>query len=55
MNNHTHYLKIVSWATQRYTTKNGLTVFIGGKPTRYTIIERLAAHKYLYCNIHTNH
>ena len=58
------YLRIEEWASQRYRNCNGsITTFVGtaiaGRapaagscwriPTRYSVIEDMAAQKYLYC------
>lgn len=51
MNNVERYLKIVNWARERYTVTNALIVSIGGAPSRYTMIEKLAAHKLLGCEL----
>ena len=40
------YLKIERWARKRYTDQSGRVVItVGGKPTRYALIENVAAVK----------
>ncbi len=51
MEKYDRYLRIVNWARNRYTVSNALIVSIGGAPSRYTMIEKLAAHKLLGCVI----
>lgn len=39
------YLKIIAWAKARYSVNGSLATMRNGKPTRYTLIENLAAVK----------
>lgn len=39
------YLKIVEWARKRYTKNDNLVLSVGGRPSRYSMIENLAAVK----------
>lgn len=41
------YIRVLRWATRRYSKGGRLPLSIGGKPSRFTIIERLAACKHL--------
>jgi hypothetical protein len=43
------YLAIVYWARKRYASDFGLVTWMGGVPSTYTQIERLAARRYLGC------
>jgi hypothetical protein len=47
MTKYERYLKIVDWATCRYGYEGNVIVSVGGKPTRYTLIERMAFRKLL--------
>jgi hypothetical protein len=40
------YLRIMAWARRRYMKNGRLVISIGGKPSRYTAIERLAFARY---------
>ena len=44
------YLKLITWAKNRYTVNGFLVVSVGHVLTRYSVIERLAAVKYLKPN-----
>lgn len=44
------YLKLIAWAKNRYTVNGFLVVDIGQVKTRYSVIEQLAAVKYLKPN-----
>lgn len=41
------YLKIVNWAKRRYTRNAVLVIRVGHFPSRYSVIEDLAAKRYL--------
>jgi hypothetical protein len=41
------YLKISTWARNRYTVNGLLTTYHGGVPTVYTLIEQAAWNKYM--------
>jgi hypothetical protein len=44
--NQTKYLRLVRWAERRYREGPALRTKVGGKPTRYTLIEAAAWRKY---------
>jgi hypothetical protein len=58
------YLRVTEWARRRYTVAGVLTTTVGfgvaGRPgpmthmipSRYSLIEDLAAHRYLGCKLH---
>ncbi len=43
------YLAITNWATDRYTKDGYLVLSRGLVPSRYSLIEQLAAERYLGC------
>ena len=45
------YLKLIKWAKNRYTVNGFLVVSVGHVLTRYSVIECLAAKKYLKLNV----
>lgn len=47
LNKYDRYLKIVRWATDRYMVDNTLIISKGFFPSRYKIIEDIAAEKLL--------
>lgn len=51
MTKYDRYLAIVHWARSRYTSQGFLIVKVGNVPSKYTLIERAAAAKYLGCVI----
>ncbi len=42
------YLKVVCWARTRYTIDRILIISVGGFPSTFSRIEKLAADKYLF-------
>lgn len=48
--NFARYTKIVNWAQKRYTVKGKLFLLDKLKPSRYSLIEDLAANKLLGTN-----
>ncbi len=51
MNNIDRYLKIMAWLRERYTCSDGsrrlITLSSGGKPSRYSLLERAFFDRYL--------
>lgn len=45
------YLSLCVWARRRYAIDGLLMVTCNGKPTKYTLIERASARKYLNITI----
>ena len=41
------YLKIMDFVRERYGYEGNVVVFSNGRPTRYTLIEDMAAARYL--------
>ncbi len=41
------YLKLTTWARNRYSYEGNLIVSVGGVPTKYTRIERAAWTRYM--------
>lgn len=46
------YLKIVAWSRARYTQGGNLVLSKGGVPSRFRLIEDIAAEKYMTCPRH---
>ena len=53
MINRYRYTKITAWARARYATVDGVLTDIGGIASRYSVIEHLAAERYMGCTIRT--
>jgi hypothetical protein len=45
--NEDKYFKIQQWLRKRYTKNGLLTIEVGGKPTKYKRLEKLAWFKYM--------
>lgn len=43
------YLAIVAWARRRYTLDGVLTIQVGSRPSKFSLIEDMAAQRYLGC------